>query len=105
MIVGFGVVLMICVRRFRIFVGSMIVVSRLVSRRSVRCSVSASSVRLMYSALSFLASSCDIVVFPVFGIPVMSMTCFFMCVQISFGVYVVLGRCYDRVCLFLAPYI
>ena len=56
----------------------MMVVSRSLSLRAVKCSFCASSVRLMYCAFSLAASFFARVVLPVQGVPVMRMTRLFM---------------------------
>ncbi len=109
MTVCFGVVLMTCISRFRIFAGLMMVVSRFVSLRRTRCSESARSVRLMYSASSFLVRSLLMVVFPVLGVPVMSMTCFIFadlglcCVRVSWIVVLIGSVCFYPFCIWVEP--
>jgi len=63
-----------CFMRF----SSMIVVFLFLSLPRVRFWVVASWVRLMWSAFSFVVRACEVVVFPVHGVPVMSMTCLVM---------------------------
>ena len=76
--VALSVVLMVSASFLRIFFSLIMVVLRFLSSPSVKLWVLANSVRLMYDAFSFVVSCLASVVFPVHGVPVMSMTRLFM---------------------------
>jgi hypothetical protein len=74
--VDFSVVSMVSRIFWRIFSSLIIVVFRFLSSPVVRLCLLARSVKLMYSASSFVVSCFATVVFPTHGVPVMRMTCF-----------------------------
>ena len=72
---GFWVLSIISAIRCFMRCSLIMIVSLCLSFPRVRFSFVARSVRLMYSASSFMTSWRAVVVFPTFGVPVMRMTC------------------------------
>jgi len=90
------------VRSFLRILSSLIMMVFLsLSSPLIRFSFSASSVKLMYAALSFLLSSRARVVFPTQGVPVMRMTRLFITVNALQGIFI----CSARLCLAFTVYL